>query len=52
MVDDQAVLPLRAEHDDLGIGFDLHIVPRWPVEEVIRVDRFARPAGVPGGHHP
>src|ERR1700716_168409 len=42
VVDDAAVLVLRAEHDDLRVGIHLHIVPRRPVEKIVRVDRLPR----------
>jgi len=38
VVDDVAMLMLRAEHDNLRVGVNLHIVPRWPVEQVIGAD--------------
>src|SRR4030088_981716 len=38
VVDDVAMLVLRAEHDDLRVSINPHIVPRWPIEQVIRVD--------------
>jgi hypothetical protein len=41
VVDDVAVLPLGAEHDDLRIGVDLHVVPGRPVEQVVRIHRLA-----------
>ncbi len=37
------VLMLRAEHDDFCIGVDLDVVPRWPIEEIIRFDSLLRP---------
>ena len=37
VVDDAAVLVLRAEHDDLRVGIHLHIVPRRPVEKIVRL---------------
>src|SRR3977135_936167 len=38
VVDDVAMLLLRAEHDDLRVSINPHIVPRRPVEEVIGAD--------------
>lgn len=38
VVNDVAVLALRAEHDDFRVFVDLYVVPRWPVEEIIRFD--------------
>src|SRR5688500_9702236 len=49
VIDDVAVLALRAEHDDLRVGVDLHVVPRRPVEEVVRLDRLALALRIGGG---
>src|SRR3972149_6451518 len=38
VVDDLAMLVLRAKHDDLRVSINPHIVPRWPVEQVIGAD--------------
>lgn len=40
VVDNLAMLVLRAEHNDLRVSIDAHIVPRWPVEQVIGADCF------------
>lgn len=42
VAEDMAVLMLRAEHDDLRIRVDLHVVSGWPVKQVVRFDRFLR----------
>lgn len=42
VVDDMAVLALRAEHDDLRVCVDLYVVSGWPVKQIIRVDRLLR----------
>jgi hypothetical protein len=49
VVDDTAVLALRAEHDDLRVCVDLYIVPGWPVKQIIRVDRLLRAVRVGRG---
>lgn len=46
MVDDMAVCVLRAEHDDFRVRVDLDVVPRWPIEEIIRFDSFLRALGI------
>ena len=40
VVDDTAVLVLRAEHDDLRVCIDFYIVPGWPVKQIVCVDRL------------
>jgi hypothetical protein len=40
VIDDMAVLLLRAEHYNLRVRVDLYIVPGWPVKEIIRFDCF------------
>ena len=40
MVDHMAMLVLRAEHDDLGVLVNFHIVTGRPIEKVIGVDGF------------
>jgi hypothetical protein len=40
MIDDMAVLLLRAEHYDLRISVNLYIMPGRPVKKIIRVDCF------------
>src|SRR3954471_17434966 len=46
VLDDVAVLALRAEHHDLGIGVDPDVVPGRPVEEVTCLDRLGDVIGV------
>ena len=46
VIDHLAVLVLRAEHDDLGIGVDPHVVSRRPVEQVVGADRLLFPGVV------
>src|SRR5216683_391843 len=38
VVDNVAVLMLRAEHDYLRVSIDLHVVPRRPIELIIGAD--------------
>src|SRR3981189_364033 len=38
VIDNVSMLALRAEHNDLRVSTDTHIVPRWPVEQVIGTD--------------
>ena len=40
VIDHVAVLPLRAEHDDLGVSVYFDVVPGRPVEKVIRLHRL------------
>lgn len=53
VVDDKAVLALRAEHRDLGVCVDPDVMTGWPIEkiiaEVFTADR-AQPGGVPEIH--
>ena len=49
VIDHPAVLVLRAEHDDLGIRVDPHVVAGRPIEQIVGAHRFLRPAGVRGG---
>lgn len=49
VLDDVAVLPLRAEHDDLCVGVDLHVVPGRPVEKIVLGDRLLLAVRVGGG---
>src|ERR1700704_4134997 len=37
-----AVLALGAEHDELRVSVDPHVVSGWPVEQIIRIDRLLR----------
>ena len=48
VVDDMAVRVLRAEHDDFRVRVDLDVVPRWPIEEIIRFDSLLRALRVGG----
>jgi hypothetical protein len=36
VIDDVSMRMLRAEHNDLGVIVHSHIVPRGPIEQVIR----------------
>ena len=40
VVDDKAVLPLRAKHDDFRVLIDFDVVASRPVEQVIRIYRL------------
>ena len=44
VIDDMAVFVLRAEHDNFRVRVDLYVVPRWPVEEIIRFDSLSVPS--------
>jgi len=52
VIDHLGVLPLRAEHDDLRVGRDLHVVPGGPVEQVGRLDRLPLAGRVRRGQLP
>jgi hypothetical protein len=49
VVDHKAVFMLRAEHDDFRVRIDLNVVPRGPVEKVIRFDCLLRTFRIGGG---
>jgi hypothetical protein len=42
VIDDNAVLVLRAKHHDLSICVHLNVMTGRPVKKVIRVDRLLR----------
>lgn len=44
-----AVFVLRAEHDNVRVGVDLHVVARWPVKKIVRADGLLGAGGVGGG---
>lgn len=48
VIDDMAVLVLWAEHDNFRIGVDFYVVPRRPVEEIIRFSSLLSAFGVSG----
>ncbi len=52
MLDDGAVLDLRAEQDDLGIDAHAHRMARRPIEEIAARDDFFLPIAVRDGDLP
>jgi hypothetical protein len=49
MIDDMAVLALRAEHNNLCVSIDPDVVSRGPVEQVIGVHLFLFACCISGG---